>query len=73
MFESGVVATTGGQALEASDPASGVLETGAVLQTATLAGWVRLLAHSDRAVGDGERIAQIRALEELFGIPLRQL
>ena len=36
-----------------------------VLGTATLAGWRRRLACLDRAVGDGERVEQLRALEEL--------
>jgi hypothetical protein len=35
------------------------------LDTATLAGWRRQLGGLDRAVGDAERIEQLRALEEL--------
>jgi len=57
MFEHGAVATVGGAALQASPRA--------VLATATLSAWINLLAGLDRVVGDGERIEQIRALEEL--------
>ena len=58
MFEDDATAT-GGTALRAPDAVTGELDT------ATLAGLTRRLARVDRAVGDSERVEQIRALEEL--------
>ena len=39
--------------------------TAGVIDAGTLAAWVGMLARVDRAVGDGERVEQIRLLEEL--------
>ena len=58
MFESAAVVGAA-PAIVVPDPAGGALGS------ATLAGWARRLARVDRAVGDGERVEQIRALEEL--------
>ncbi len=59
MFDSATAVTT------REAPYAGPRQALDVLTTATLTGWRRQLARLDGAVGDAERIEQIRLLEEL--------